>query len=437
LRNNQTRKPKLGIMRKQPAAKCFSENGNESTIARPKSCKLRTALSLLFIFSLFYGGLVFMPLKAQTIHLIVFANTNDPSLVLQKGMAETRDNIKTEITEVANALNLNIREAVLSGDDSNVFYLWNIIENLDPSADDIVFFFYIGHGINKPEIDSKWPQLSFAKNNHDQSKQLISFSEIIKKLEAKHPRLLIGIAEACNALDGRIEYYEDQILGLASLGYTQRDKERLKELYLLSEGTVLSSSSEPGQKSYVSSQGGYFSSAFIDAQKDLTSISDYADWTTLLEKTKLRTQTLTRLKTKNPRRQIPQYIVNVKGRQRDFKWKENFANKENIYTQQPNNFTFQHQVQTQQFLVAKFVFFADHGKVYYVMPDNYVTEYNPYSGLQVVGYRIAALQPQIFQYDLISYYNPYQFNRWGVDYQGRIMKWDQWVGWVMVGVVYY
>jgi len=378
-----------------------------------------------------------MPLKAQTINLIVFAGTNDPSAVLRKGMAETRDNIQREIKEVANVLDLNYREAILSGDDFNLYYLWNILEKLETSSDDIIFFFYIGHGIHKPEIDSRWPQLSFAKSNQDKSLELISFSEIIKRLEAKHPRLLIGIAEACNALDGRTEYYEDEILGLASLGYTQRDQERLRELYILSEGTVLSSSSEPGQKSYVSSQGGYFSSAFIDAQKDLTSVSDYADWTTLLEKTKLRTQSLARLKIKNPRRQTPQYIVNVKGRQRDFKWKENFANKENIYTQQPNNFSFQHQVQQQQFLVAKVVFFNENGRVYYVMPDNYVTEYNPYAGLQVVGYRIAALQPQIFQYDLISYYNPYQFNRWGVDYQGRIMKWDQWVGWVMVGVVYY
>jgi hypothetical protein len=424
-------------MRNQPAAICFFEGGHKVSNKSFKASWLRTALKFLIVFITLYGSLSFSPAKAQTIYLIVFANTNDPSAVLRKGMAETRDNIEAEITEVANVLGLQYKKAVLSGDDSNLAYLHNILENLDSSSDDIIFFFYIGHGIHKPEIDSKWPQLSFAKSKHNRSMELISFSEIIKGFEAKNPRLLIGIVEACNALDGRIEYYEDEILGLASLGYTQRDKERLKELYLLSEGTVLSSSSEPGQKSYVSSQGGYFSSAFIDAQKDLTSVSDYADWTTLLEKTKLRTQTLTRLKAKNPKRQIPQYIVNVKGKQRDFRWKENFANKENIYTQQPNNFTFQHQVQQQQFLVAKVVFFNENGRVYYVMPDNYVTEYNPYSGLQVVGYRIAPLQPQIFQYDLISYYNPYQFNRWGVDYQGRIMKWDQWVGWVMVGVVYY
>lgn len=408
------------------------ERNNFSLIIVIKKLTIQIVFPLVFTFSYFSNGL-----NAQTMHLLVFASTNDISPILREGMAETRDKVQTELHEVANALNLNTREAIASGDDVNVATLWNIVDNLNPSSNDIVFFFYIGHGINKPAIDPQWPQLTFAKNHQNHAKELVSFSEIMNRLEAKNPRLLIGIAEACNALTGELEYYEDEILGLASLSFSERDVERLKELYLDSKGKVLSSSSEPGQKSYVSSQGGYFSSSFIDVHKEITSFSDYADWKTILEKTKSRTQTLAGLRAKNPKRQIPQYIVNITGKQRDFRWKENFANKDNIYNQQPSNFTYQHQVQQPQFLVAKVVFFANRNRVFFVMPDNYVTEYNPYTGLQVAGYRIAPLQPQLFQYDLISYYNPYQFNRWGVDYQGRIMQRDQWVGWQMVGVVYY
>lgn len=94
-----------------------------------KASWLRTALKFLIVFITLYGSLSFSPAKAQTIYLIVFANTNDPSAVLRKGMAETRDNIEAEITEVANVLGLQYKKAVLSGDDSNLAYLHNILSS--------------------------------------------------------------------------------------------------------------------------------------------------------------------------------------------------------------------------------------------------------------------------------------------------------------------
>jgi hypothetical protein len=215
--------------------------------------------------------------------------------------------------------------------------------------------------------------------------------------------------------------------------------ERLKDLYLRSEGTVISSSSEPGQKSYVSEKGGYFGSSFIEVEKELTSMSSFADWHTLLEKTKYRTTTLAGISQDNPKRQVPQYMVNVRGiKAPDFTWQNQINNQQNVFQSQPQNFNYQTHYQNQvQFLVAKVVFFGNNQKVYFVMPDNYVTEYNPYFGLLVAGYRTAPAQPQNFQWDIISYYSPYQFNRWGVDYYGRIMQWDNRFGWQFVGVVYY
>lgn len=399
-----------------------------------------TALKIIFIFSLciffFSHG---NQLSAQTLHAIIFAGNNDIKETLRQGISRSRDDMRQELKKVASTLQLNYNELIADGDHFNEQNLFRAINRLNPEQDDIVFFYFIGHGINKPEIDSKWPQLAFQTNYDDNSSKLISFSEIVRQLEEKMPRLLIAFAEACNATSGRTEYYQEDILGLASLSFTERDKERLKDLYIRSEGTVISSSSEMGQKSYVSRRGGYFSSSFIEVQKELTSMSSFADWETLMGKTKSRTSTLAGIDRFNPKKQIPQYVVNVRGiRRPEFSWQNQINKQENVYETKPNNFNYNTNYKRhQQFLVAKIVFFANQHKVYFVMPDNYITEYNPYTGLLVAGYRTMPAEPQFFQWDIISYYSPFHFNRWGVDYYGRIMEWHPNYGWQFVGIVYY
>ena len=377
--------------------------------------------------------------RSQTLHALIFTGNNDISEILREGINKSKEDMRTELKTIASSLHINYEEVIGSDALFNAQYLMDEISRLNPGSDDIVFFYYVGHGINKPEIDPIWPQLAFATSYNDISSKLISFSDITAQLEQKRPRLLIAMAEACNSTSGRTEYYQDEILGLGSLSFNQRDLERLKDLYLRSEGTVVSSSSEPGQKSYVSAEGGYFSNSFIEVEKELTSISSEADWQTLFEKTKYRTTTLAGMSQKNPRIQVPQFKVNVKGiKLPDFDWQHQINNQQQVFKNQPQHFNYQTNYQNPvQFLVAKVVFFGNKQKVYFVMPDNYITEYNPLYGLQVAGYRTAPAQPQFFQWDIISYYSPFQFNRWGVDYYGRIMEWNIRFGWQFVGIVYY
>jgi hypothetical protein len=388
-----------------------------------------TILSLLFNTNL----------NSQTLHALIFYGNNDIKATLREGISNASEDMRAELRRVSSALEINYNEIQAGGEHFSAEVLQFSLSQLNPGSDDIIFFYYIGHGINKPEIDAKWPQLAFLTSHTNKSTTLISFTEIVNQLKNKKPRLLIAFAEACNAKSGRTEYFQEEILGLASLNFGDRNKEMLSELYLRSEGTIISSSSEPGQVSYVSRAGGYFSSSFIEVQKELTTISNVADWYTLLEKTKLRTASLAGAKKDEHRKQVPQYTVNIRGIKRpEFAWQNQINNKSNVYQEQPRNFNYQMGYQNQShFLVAKVVFFGNTSRVFFVMPDNYITEYNPFFGLQVVGFRSIPLQPQYFQWDIISYYNPYQFNRWGVDYYGRIMEWHPHFGWQYVGIVYY
>jgi hypothetical protein len=122
---------------------------------------------------------------------------------------------------------------------------------------------------------------------------------------------------------------------------------------------------------------------------------------------------------------LPQYIESVKGMRKPsvFNWQHGFEDKTRVYESQPNNFNYNVNYQNpMRFLVAK-VEFLYHNRVFFVMPDNYIADYNYYfGGLQVLGNRITADYPHLFQWDIISYYNPFQFNRWEVDYYGKIWQ---------------
>ncbi len=375
--------------------------------------------------------------NAQTLHLIVFAGTDDTSSILRTGIRQTKEDVKKEYRLVADQLNMRLNEMVFSGSDFNYINLQQVLGSLHPSGDDVVVFYFIGHGVNKTDIDRQWPQLAFLEGGVGARNRLVPFSDIINQLKRKNQRLLIMIAESCNDSSGRTDYFAEDLMGMVTLSYSSRDIERLKDLYIRSEGTIICSSSEPGQRSVVVPSGGVFAMAFLEVHKDLTSISSFADWNTLFEKTRLRTNSL--LQTNRPGRiQNPQFQINIRGiAAPEIAWKNEISNPRNVFQQQPGNFRYRsNYYHPNYFLLARVVFFNSN-RVYFLMPDNYITEYLPYTGLRVVGYRSIALQPQLFQWDIISHYSPFQYNRWGVDYYGRIMEWHPRFGWQFVGVVYY
>ncbi len=391
--------------------------------------------SIFFLFAFVF--VLNQTANAQTMHLIVFAGTDDVSANLRRGIRKTKEDVKIEYQLVANQLNMHLSERVFSGLAFNYINLQQVLGSLHPAADDVVVFYFIGHGVNKPEVDRQWPQLAFKEGGVGARTRLVPFMEIVDQLERKNQRLLIAIAETCNDTSGITEYFAEDLMGMVTLNYSSRDIERLKDLYIRSEGTIICSSSEPGQRSVVVPGGGVFASAFLEVHKDLTSLSCFVDWNTLFEKTRLRTISL--LQSDRPGRlQSPQFQINVRGiAAPEMAWENEISNPTNVFQQQPGNFSYQsNYYHPRYFLLARIVFFNSN-KVYFLMSDNYITEYLPYSGLRVVGYRSIALQSQLFQWDIISHYSPVQYSRWGVDYFGRIMEWHPRFGWQFVGIVYY
>ena len=146
---------------------------------------MRIVLSILFLLSC-------LATNAQKIHLIFVSATNDNSLVT----ATTNTERYFKNVFVPNLSRyFTVNSHFYSG---NQFTKNNVdfsINSLIVNSNDVVIFYYCGHGYNVEGSNQKFPRLWMGDVDDSNS---IWLSEIYSRLKNKNPRLLLTIAEACN-----------------------------------------------------------------------------------------------------------------------------------------------------------------------------------------------------------------------------------------------
>ena len=374
----------------------------------------------------------------QTLYAIVVAGTNMPGNTLKIGLTKSFHDITNEIELIPQYTNLRLVKDYLTGDDFSGNNLRSVVNNLYCNSNDVIIFYYIGHGFRYDNQTSQWPNLCVGYNDNTS----VSFQWVINQLKSKGAKLTITVAECCNREIGMPEPVVKNIKGVASLSFNIRNPERYKELFENTRGAIIASSSKPGETSVVSDDdGAFFTEALTGEIKEQTGISNSADWNVIFEKAKKRTTSFIQIGSmfhKGDYSQHPQFVINVTGTsQPNTTWNGTIASNQNVFQQQPTHFQYNNFYQPQQFVVAKIVNFNNDG-VFFLMSDNYIVKYNPYNGsLHMIGYRAASMQPQMFQWDFVNPISPYQTDVFGVDYQGFVWQFNNYYGWQRVGAVYY
>jgi len=245
-------------------------------------------LWLLFV-CLFYFSLA--QLYASTLHMIIVAETDDYQLGAVIDYERVQQQAKT-ITELAD-MKLSVyrfKKASLSA-----LYLKNQLENIRCGYDDVIWFYYAGHGFNSPKGNGRFPGMAIGNSQFPQE-------SIHRLLKTKGARLVITLFDCCN--------YASQLSTLVTI--PAPNKRGYRKLFRQASGSIKIASNTAGPQSYSFSspeEGGIFTSCFLQSIEHTTSLPLYkCTWENLLIQARANTNTLANV---HGRSQIPYYELQL------------------------------------------------------------------------------------------------------------------------------
>ena len=229
--------------------------------------------------NLFFSVLILLAgsASAQNLHLIIVADTQDPSIgesckIDLAGMENCAEMIAEEI-------DYKLKKHILSAEKCRDYLLNRQLKKVICQKNDILLFYYTGHGKNFGTGD--WPRLLL------KGKQLkINLEAIHRELQKKGAKLTLTFAEACNTISRKKA-------GKSVVFKTFPGDKNLyfRDLFLNYEGDILASAAQKGQWAYNSYlTGGFFSNCLRNGLYEAAIAgNEKTDWEQILKKTEICT----------------------------------------------------------------------------------------------------------------------------------------------------
>ena len=204
-----------------------------------------------------------------TMYLIQVTNSLDDSLGV--GFYENHLKINYLFSNAAKMSGINFQNIEIFGTNFNKANVLKAINDVHPGPNDILIFYYSGHGYRYIDQQSEWPRMVLLytlpptiEYLHENSLSLDD--DVYKPLATKGARLLMVIGECCNDTVPGAPYtpsFTDPIHMSASAGNFS-DPDLIKSL-LQESGKMLLATSKPSESTwYFKKDGGFFGNSFID-----------------------------------------------------------------------------------------------------------------------------------------------------------------------------
>jgi Caspase domain len=224
---------------------------------------------------------------SATLHLVVLANTSIYDI--GAGCAVDMNHLNTEFEGIASTLNINYKTYLISGGSFAKSTLLTTIDGMVVGSNDIVVFFYRGHGFRWNDQTSSYPALALTRSHAVpvNSGNSILLEEVYRKINAKGGRLNLTIADCCNTDIGVNQWSNDNYLYMQSNSSAEYAK--LNDLFMNRRGNLIFAASEKGEVSWTNSvYGGFFTTSFMQALTEETSYlkTSESSWANIITNTR-------------------------------------------------------------------------------------------------------------------------------------------------------
>lgn len=206
--------------------------------------------------------------SAKDLYVIFIGDTLDRTV----GMASKSDILQFNrvANRIAKATDLKIQKILLVGLEAVSLTLFEKIDHLPITSEDIVIFYFSGHGYRTEAKHGLFPYIYLGVEH-----QGVDLDIICQRIKLKNPQLLISFVDCCNNF---IPVSPHTAKEIQSQEIPQVEKAAFKKLFLNSKGHLMIASANPGEFSWCTPMGSYATNAFLQALKQEAMHGSLADW---------------------------------------------------------------------------------------------------------------------------------------------------------------
>lgn len=189
--------------------------------------------------------------------------------------------IKQEMKQIGENTGLSVRIISFIGPEINAKRVIKKIKSLNIKEDDVVFFYFSGHGYRTPSKSGNiWPNLLLTHNHLS-----VDFDDVNHVLIEKKPRLLIALADCCNNLipDGVWDEFKVFAKGVPFKINYERVGANYKKLFLEAKGILLIAACGVDEYSYTYPSGALYTDALLDSIHTEIHLNE-VDWERVLHR---------------------------------------------------------------------------------------------------------------------------------------------------------
>lgn len=202
---------------------------------------------------------------SQSLYAIIVGDTLDDTI--GASVASDVRNLKAFLNDVSMNTGMRLYLSEIIGNSLTVDSITSTIKNLSVGSNDFVFFYYTGHGYRTQSKASRFPNMVFQEGN-----AALDIEWVNARLLEKKARFVFTVADSCNVIfDDLYAPPEPKVRfsGDTKAAYTKLFKE--------AKGSVIASSSVPGEPSQGYTNGGAYSLALLNSLKNRLKSKD-ASW---------------------------------------------------------------------------------------------------------------------------------------------------------------